>query len=228
MGSDELFKKRRARKQESRKNPSQEQKSRVLIVCEGEKTEPNYFLALKDYLRPKDIVRVIPAKHSSPSQILNTAKNRGENFDKVFCVMDVDKHETLEKALQETKENRMKPIISKPCFEFWILLHFEYCHNKPFYGSEWLVSEVKKKYCRDYSKGDYSKDKFRKLIEERSGNKARLTIAVEHAEKIEKKFKKEFKLLEIDLEKDLKNFNSYTNMHVLIKELNLFKQKTEN
>jgi hypothetical protein len=45
MGSDNLFHKRKARQIESlrRKKARRASYETVLIVCEGEKTEPNYF-----------------------------------------------------------------------------------------------------------------------------------------------------------------------------------------
>ena len=47
MGSDDLFKKRKARKLRdiSRKKRTRDLYKRVLIVCEGQKTEPLYFVS---------------------------------------------------------------------------------------------------------------------------------------------------------------------------------------
>lgn len=48
MGSDDLFKKRKARKLRdiSRKKRTRELYKRVLIVCEGQKTEPSFCVKL--------------------------------------------------------------------------------------------------------------------------------------------------------------------------------------
>ena len=51
MGCDDLFKKRKAKKlkDHQRKVAIREPYDRVLIVCEGEKTEPSYFMELREY-----------------------------------------------------------------------------------------------------------------------------------------------------------------------------------
>ena len=52
MGTDDLFHKRKARKvtQLQRAKESREPYDKVLIVCEGEKTEPHYLMALRDHV----------------------------------------------------------------------------------------------------------------------------------------------------------------------------------
>lgn len=52
MGTDNLFHRRKAKqaKELARKKANRERYNKVLIVCEGTKTEPNYFNALKDHL----------------------------------------------------------------------------------------------------------------------------------------------------------------------------------
>ena len=53
MGSDDLFRKKKERKTASllRAKAKLSPYDVVLIVCEGEKTEPNYFEELKDAFR---------------------------------------------------------------------------------------------------------------------------------------------------------------------------------
>ena len=47
---DNSIKKRLARKEQSRKIESRRARAYFLIICEGEKTEPNYFIGLKNVL----------------------------------------------------------------------------------------------------------------------------------------------------------------------------------
>jgi hypothetical protein len=51
MGTDNLFHKRKARRASelTRRKTRRESYAKVLIVCEGEKTEPLYFNDLKDH-----------------------------------------------------------------------------------------------------------------------------------------------------------------------------------
>jgi hypothetical protein len=53
MGSDDLFHKRKHRQINSlrRRKPQRDPYDMVLIVCEGKKTEPNYFCDLRDDLK---------------------------------------------------------------------------------------------------------------------------------------------------------------------------------
>ncbi|MBZ4647442.1 MAG: RloB protein, partial [Clostridia bacterium] len=47
MGSDDLFKKRKGAKKKRKESIRERAPYRYLIVCEGGKTEPNYFEGIK-------------------------------------------------------------------------------------------------------------------------------------------------------------------------------------
>ena len=106
MGSDDLFKKRKAKKlkDHQRKVAMRKPYDRVLIVCEGEKTEPSYFMELREYygLHTANI-EITGECGSSPTTILakakelfNKAKQDGNPFDRVYCIFDKDEHTTYE------------------------------------------------------------------------------------------------------------------------------------
>lgn len=122
---------------------------RILIVCEGSKTEPNYFKEIKSQYRlhPAN-VQIHPSKGTSPLQVVEYAEkifkegdlgNRitKRAFDQIYAVFDRDEHQTYLDALtkadslcREIKndDNKLIPfyaIPSNPCFEFWLLLHFK-------------------------------------------------------------------------------------------------------
>lgn len=139
MGSDDLFHKRKARATGTylRKNPSIQGKQRVLIVCEGEKTEPNYLKGLRVALGLHPVNMVIDDKKNGldPKRLVEHAIkrfNKDNSFDHVFCVFDKDKHLTYAAALDKIGATHLKggaqlhAITSIPCFEIWILLHFAY------------------------------------------------------------------------------------------------------
>jgi len=71
---------------------------RILIVCEGEKTEPNYFEEIRrEYRIHTANVRVLPSEAgTNPMQIVqfaeDTFRKSGKAFDKVFAVFDRDDH----------------------------------------------------------------------------------------------------------------------------------------
>jgi hypothetical protein len=114
---------------------------RVLIVCEGEKTEPTYFEDIRKQLRlPKAEVRVLhSALGTQPRQIVDYAEEvfRGDReFDLVYAVFDRDEHTSYHDALLRAaqldhqlkndfkKGVRFFAVPSVPCFELWLLIHF--------------------------------------------------------------------------------------------------------
>lgn len=144
--------------------------AKVLIVCEGEKTEPNYFKELKDHLALNSAnVDVTGECGSSPFSVVEYAMQRyldeqrvGDSFDKVFCVFDKDAHDTYQQALDMIATAKPKDtfvaITSIPCFECWLLLHFDYT-TKPFHAAGAKsagdrVADELQKYLPGYQKGD--------------------------------------------------------------------------
>jgi hypothetical protein len=107
---------------------------RVLIACEGEKTEPKYFRDLCKSLGLTSAVVEVAGKEcgSAPLSVCQYAISRFKEdggFDRVYCVFDRDAHETFEDAIKLVREHhskKIKAIPSYPSFEYWVLLHFRY------------------------------------------------------------------------------------------------------
>lgn len=148
---------------------------RILIVCEGSKSEPNYFDALIKELKLNTANVVVDGdSDSSPRSVVAHAKkvyqkdkkiNGDEQaFDKVYCVFDTDEHPTYAEASNTLKsaqpQNVFEAITSNPCFEFWILLHFEYTTRPIARQGERSPCDVTvgfvKKHLPDYKKGEKS------------------------------------------------------------------------
>lgn len=149
MGNDDLFRKRKARqaKDLARKTATRAPYDRVLIVCEGSKTEPKYFRDLIDGFRLNTAnVEIDKTKGSSPKTVVERAKNAfekarktGDPYDRVFCVFDKDQHgnaytEALDRIRNMRPAHVYKAIPSVPCFEYWLLLHFVYTRQS-YYGN---------------------------------------------------------------------------------------------
>jgi len=142
MGTDNLFHKRKERKVEllRRRRAMKAPYDVILIVCEGAKTEPNYFAELKKaFLLSNANVRIC-GRGSDPLSVVDFAIEtfrREPEFDRVYCVFDRDRHKTYNAALDRVRRTRLGrgskifAIPSVPCFEFWLLLHFTYT-TKPF------------------------------------------------------------------------------------------------
>lgn len=146
MGTDDLFHKKRIRleRELKRRKNFRSAYEVVLIICEGAKTEPNYFKALRTHLRlnRENIVIHEGHKGNDPLSLVNAAEEEfvrarrrdpeKQGYDHVFVVFDRDTHTTYNDALQkinglnEKYKGKFKAIVSIPCFEIWLLLHFEY------------------------------------------------------------------------------------------------------
>jgi hypothetical protein len=110
---------------------------RFLIVCEDDKSAPNYFEALKRFLGLSAVsVEVVGSEgHSQPIQVVKRAierklvaaqRNSGtEPFKHVWCVIDGDYGPAISNARSSAQAKGIKLAISTPCFEYWVLLHFE-------------------------------------------------------------------------------------------------------
>ncbi len=124
-----------------RRQSSVAPKQRILIVCEGTKTEPLYFNDAKRVLRISPGLAKIEVESGSgshPQNIVETAKKladkakkSAEPFDVVYCVMDRDEHANFDNALAQADKFGFKTIQSWPCFEYWVLLHFKE-HSAPY------------------------------------------------------------------------------------------------
>ncbi|MFG1958286.1 RloB family protein [Nonomuraea sp. NPDC049028] len=116
----------------------------MLVVCEGQVTEVEYFEGIRDYFRslPVDIrsCKVIGLGRDPGSLVDYTIRERDKKekearaqrdaniaYDEVWCVVDVDDHKTLDQALIAARKGGVNLAISLPCFELWVLYHFEEC-----------------------------------------------------------------------------------------------------
>ena len=123
---------RRTRDAESfrRRAPTREPYESVLIVCEGGKTEPNYFGSLRTLYRLSSAnIRITPAVGTDPMSVVTFAEHEAaqDDYDRIFCVFDRDEHATYNAALARITElDKFVAIASWPCFEVWILLHYRY------------------------------------------------------------------------------------------------------
>lgn len=115
----------------------------MLIVCEGENTEPEYFRALKAALILHATVEVeVKGKddtgHTDPFKLIDEAKGFAKRrkkeaeqnptkseFDSVWVVFDAERRTDaqLREVILAARKAKMIPIISRPAFEVWYLHH---------------------------------------------------------------------------------------------------------
>jgi RloB-like protein len=114
-----------------RKVDNREVRQRFLIVCEGEKTEPNYF---RSFRVPKDVAEVdIHGLGENPSRLVKSAKELKDqdDYDQVWCVFDRDSWtpEDFNNAIKNAHEQEFKVAYSNEAFELWYILHFEFLNT---------------------------------------------------------------------------------------------------
>ena len=125
---------------------TREVKPTFLIVCEGTKTEPNYF---KRFRVPSADVRGFGA---NPSNVVKYAEklNREEKYDQVWCVFDRDDFPAndFDNAIFKAESLGFHVAYSNEAFELWYILHFEFlnsAYSRHDYGGK-LTTHLGHKY----------------------------------------------------------------------------------
>ena len=113
----------------SRRQGVREIKQSFLIVCEGEKTEPDYFKAF----------RMTAATVKAVGQAMNTMtlvnraicireadKKRKKTYDQCWVVFDKDDFPSKDfnQAIKLAEKNGFNVAYSNQAFEYWFLLHY--------------------------------------------------------------------------------------------------------
>ena len=165
----------RQRSQLERKKTQRASYDRVLIVSEGSRTEPLYFKEIRNTYRLQTAnVAVHPsALGTEPIQVVRYAKQlfvagdpnkrvRAKAFERVFAIFDHDEHKSYFDALKladsldgKLRNDAKQPVIfraiaSVPCFELWLLLHYEDIRH-PLHRAEVLARL--KQFIPSYVKG---------------------------------------------------------------------------
>ncbi|MBF0511120.1 MAG: RloB domain-containing protein [Candidatus Omnitrophica bacterium] len=202
MGTDNLFHKKK--REVLRKLASRNAKQRILIVCEGEQTEPNYFKAfpitsvevkvIGDGFNTKSLVKFTKTKSAQ-------AKREKLPFFQVWCVFDRDSFskEHFNAAIQMAESAGFKVAFSNEAFELWYLLHFEYL-TAGIDRSQYK-SKLSKLLGKEYRKN--SIDMYDCLLSKQD-------VAIKHAKK----------LLGIHHDRNPADMTPSTTVHLLVEELN--------
>ena len=188
----------------------------LLIVGEGI-TEYNYFNDLRRCLRHKGVnIIVEKSRGSAPINVVDFAiryasKNSGINY--VFCVIDRDEHQSYQEAIDKivgykspraAKSNpKFDCIMSVPCFEFWVLLHFifsakAYVKSSNKSAAENVIYDLLEQF-PEYSK--ISMDLYSRLM-------SRLPVAIKNAKQL------------VIINEKTGTINPSTNMRVLLEFIN--------
>lgn len=122
-----------------RKIGGRDAKKRVVVVCEGLKTEPDYLRLINKRSRKALVeLEIIDEPATSPKQLVERAcqilseskrearrtKDPNSKVNEIWCVFDVDEHPLLRESQKQASDNGISVAISNPCIEIWFLLHF--------------------------------------------------------------------------------------------------------
>lgn len=219
---DNAILKRRARAERKRKTEFKSKRKFYLIVCEGEKTEPNYFESLKQSL-PKGVLELtnidIDGTGKNTLSIIEEAKKLKKKYeekylrkiDNVWAVFDKDSFPAnkFNNAINKGENSRPKVNCAwtNEAFELWYLLHFNYYNTGIDRGQyqKLLEKEINKSAkTADFKYKKNSKEMFSILNQYGSQEQA-----IANAEKLE----------ELYHDLSFSNHNPCTKVHKLISEL---------
>lgn len=201
MASSRAYKKTRSQSYSSRKVETRQVKQRFLIVCEGKKTEKNYF---DSFRVPKKVVGL----GRGPLDVVKQAiAMSNDEYDQVWCVFDRDPgphswpKKAFHKALSLARQKGFHVAYSNESFELWFLLHFHYYHT-PIPRAD-CCEKLSKLLGVDYDKTDDSL--YDKLLDKQPD-------AIKNANRLLAQYRKP------NPEKN----NPSTTVHLLVIELNKF------
>lgn len=219
---DNAILKRRARAEKKRKTQFKSKRKFYLIVCEGEKTEPNYFESLKASL-PRGVLELmnidIDGTGKNTLSIIEETKKLREKYeekylrtiDNTWAVFDKDSFpaKNFNNAINKGENSRPKINCAwtNEAFELWYLLHFSY-YNTGISRTQYqkiIEREVNKASDRtDFKYEKNSKEMF--AILDKFGSQDR---AIQNAIKLEKLY----------FDRSFAGHNPCTKVHHLIEEL---------
>jgi hypothetical protein len=142
-----------------RKIGTRETRRTIRIVVEGEKTEKIYFGEIRKLadLTAMEVKVIHCTKGTSATQIvaegIKILEQQDPRIDEVWCVFDQESKEEekdFRRAIRMQKDTafpegkKLYCAISNPCFEFWMLLHFEKT-DRPFVRCLDVLRDLKKK-----------------------------------------------------------------------------------
>lgn len=142
----------------------------VLVLCEDSKSCLQYLRDATKHFRAYAEVEVSHCGKTDPRGIVQEAINRSKVFDQVYCAIDRDRHETFDEAIDLAKaQPKVRIIVSYPCYEFWLLLHFRksrkpYVNTVSHSAGDLMERDLRAlDEMKEYDKGQ-SKGLFEKLL----------------------------------------------------------------
>ncbi len=157
--------KRATRKKKNQ--PTKRRKAVIIIATEGKnKTEKTYFQEFNGSDK-RYIIVFARGNNTDPVNIVKDAITTAHDIDiepidgdQIYAVFDIDygKLGQIKDARELAQEQNVHLVLSNPCFEVWLLLHFRYSTRE--YGNN---AEVIKELCNQWPAFRKNIDSFQTL-----------------------------------------------------------------
>ena len=152
-----------------RRPPTKKPKARIVLVCEGKNTEPDYFRALKKSLNKQSLDIIVVPAAGVPMTLAKAALDEGRKLknsvgtddDRVCAIFDRDEHPRFNEAIDFCIRHKILVGYTNPCFELWLIWHFEN------YGTQNHRHDVQQKFATlapDYDPAIKKSAHFSKLM----------------------------------------------------------------
>ena len=157
------MRKRDRERRPARRDSYKDSKPIILIVTEGEVTEPEYLNGFVRAIKnsrvhievrggvgvPKTIVEFAKERKREAEKRARREKDDNLLYDEVWCVFDFDEHPNIPDAKQMARDNCIELAMSNPCFELWLWLHFA---DQPGMQHRDNMQRMMKQHIRNYDK----------------------------------------------------------------------------
>jgi hypothetical protein len=148
----------------------------ILIITEGEKTEPNYLKALRDHFHLAAVdIEIVHPEGTDPLTLTRKAvelrdqrkrsakKGYLVEYDEVWVLFDLEKpnderRRLAKEAMALPEAKGIKFALSDPCFKYWLLLHDEYT-TALFSDCDAVIKRLKP-HLPNYTKGQKISSEF--------------------------------------------------------------------
>jgi hypothetical protein len=165
------------------------EKPSILIVCEGENTEPSYF---NQFRLSSAIVKSVGEGYNTISLVNRAIQLANEiQYNQVWCVFDKDdfSENDFNNAIQIAQAHEFGVAYSNQSFEYWLILHFDDHQGGGMHRRDYndKINELLKPFNVTYDGNGNKKvsEDFFELLDgiDTKTNKKRVDLAITRAER---------------------------------------------
>ena len=111
----------------------------ILIVCDGQNTEPSYFNQFR--LASARVIAVGEGNNTTSTVQQAIQLSKQQQYDQVWCVFDRDSFpaNNFNSAVARAEAHGLHVAYSNQAFEYWLLLHFENHDGHPMPRTDYMA-----------------------------------------------------------------------------------------